>query len=225
MTYSELLRKLQSFAEKDFAEFQKRLIFTNREILGVRTPTLRKLAKAYLGEIDDLLSFPNDNYETVFIKLTAVSLLPYERFVKELPKCLPLIDNWALCDSFKATCIRKRKDEFLSVLDTVFAQKSEFSQRYVLVVLLSEYVEEKYRETLKKYIVSADTAPYYVHMAVAWLTAEILVKDYRFGLELLKTGKLPEKTHNKAIQKAIESYRLTKEQKDELRSLKIKTYR
>ena len=222
MKYSDFLNKLQAVAETDFATFQKRLIFTNRQILGVRTPTLRKIAKACVSELDDLLAFPDEYYETVFIKLTAVSLLPYEKFVENLPRCIDLIDNWALCDSFKAKCIRKHKDEFLSVLEKIFLQKTEFSQRYVLVVLLSEYVEEKYRETLKRYIFSADTQPYYVHMAVAWLTAEILVKDYGFGLELLHAGKLPAKTHNKAIQKAIESYRLTEKQKEYLRSLKIK---
>lgn len=225
MTYSNFLNKLQAFAEPDFAIFQKRLIFTNRQILGVRTPTLRKIAKDCARELDDLLAFPNEYYETVFIKLTAVSLLPYEQFVKELPKCVDLIDNWALCDSFKAKCIKGRKDEFLTVLDEIFARKTEFSQRYVLVVLLSEYVEEKYRQTLKRYIFSADTQPCYVHMAVAWLTAELLVKDYGFGLELLKEGRLPVKTYNKVIQKAVESYRITKEQKEYLRSLKIKQER
>ena len=222
MKYSGFLTKLQSVAEMDFAAFQKRLIFTNREILGVRTPIMRRIAKECLQEIDDLLSFPNDYYETVFIKLTAVSLLPYEKFVEKLPQCIALIDNWALCDSFKAKCIAKNKDDFLSVLEKIFAQKTEFSQRYVLVVLLSHYIEEKYCKTLEKYIFSADAEAYYVHMAIAWLTAEILIKEYDFGLQIIQSGNLSAKTQNKAIQKAIESYRLTKQQKEFLRSLKIK---
>lgn len=222
MKYSEFLNRLRSVAEPDFAAFQRRLIFTKREVLGVRTPILRKMAKECADELDDLLSFPDDYYETVFIKLTAVSLLPYERFVEKVRYCVDLMDNWGLCDSFKAKCITKNKESFLPVLDDIFAQRTEFSQRYVLVVLLAEYVEEKYRVTLEKYIFSADCEPYYVHMAVAWLTAEILIKDYVFGLQILESGKLPIKTHNKAIQKAIESYRLTEKQKEYLRSLKIK---
>ena len=222
MTYSDFLKKLREVAEDDFASFQKKLIFTNYSILGVRTPTMRKIAKECMDELDDLLSLPNEYYETVFIKLTAVSQLPYEVFIDKLPECISWIDNWALCDSFKAKCITKHKEEFLPILEHLFAQQTQFAQRYVLVVLLAEYVEEKYRCILEKYIFSANTKPYYVHMGVAWLTAEILIKDYDFALEILKSGKLSAKTRNKAIQKAIESYRLTKTQKEYLRSLKIK---
>lgn len=222
MTYSEFLNVLRSHAEKEFAAFQKRLIPTNREILGVRTPIMRKLAKEYLSCIDDILAFPDEYYETVFIKLTAVSLLPYERFVEKLPYCVGLMDNWALCDCFKAKCIKRHKEQFLSVLDTILGQGTEFSQRYVLVVLLAEYTESGYENVLERYIFAADPKPYYVHMAIAWLTAEILVKNFDFGLKILQQEKLPAKTHNKAIQKAIESYRLTKQQKEYLRSLKIK---
>ena len=222
MTYSEFLNILHSYSEKEFAAFQKKLIFTNREILGVRTATMRKLAKKYLPILDDLLSFPDEYYETVFIKLTAVSLLPYEKFVKKLKYCVGLMDNWALCDCFKAKCIKEHKDAFLSVLDTLFQQGTEFFQRYVLVVLLAEYTENGYEDVLERYIFAANAEPYYVHMAIAWLTAEILVKNYDFGLRILEQNKLPAKTHNKAIQKAIESYRLTKQQKEYLRSLKIK---
>lgn len=222
MTYSEFLDILHTQAEQEFAEFQKRLIPTNRKILGVRTPIMRKLAKTYLPCLDDLLSFPDEYYETVFIKLTAVSLLPYKSFVEKLPYCVSLMDNWALCDCFKAKCIKTNKKDFLDVLDKLFHQNTEFAQRYVLVVLLSEYIEKEYSPILEKYIFSADTAPYYIHMAIAWLTAEILVKDFDFGLQILQKRRLPAKTHNKSIQKAIESYRLTKQQKEYLRSLKIK---
>ena len=222
MTYSEFLNILHSYSEKEFAAFQKKLIFTNREILGVRTATMRKLAKKYLPILDDLLSFPDEYYETVFIKLTAVSLLPYEKFVEKLKYCVGLMDNWALCDCFKAKCIKEHKDAFLSVLDTLFQQGTEFFQRYVLVVLLAEYTENGYEYVLERYLFAANAEPYYVHMAIAWLTAEILVKNYDFGLRILGQNKLPAKTHNKAIQKAIESYRLTKQQKEYLRSLKIK---
>lgn len=220
MKYLEFLNRLQGLSESKFADFQRHLIFTDRKILGVRTPTMRKIAKECVDEIDDLLSFPNEHYETVFIKLTAVALLPYDEFLKRIEECVSWIDNWALCDSFKAKCIKKHKEEFLPVLEGLFATKKEFFQRYVLVVLLTEYVEERYFPVLETYIFAAETEPYYVYMAVAWLIAEILIKHYNFGLELLKKGKLPPKTHNKAIQKAIESYRLTTQQKEYLKSLK-----
>lgn len=223
MMYSQFIEVLKGHAEEGFAAFQRKLIFTKRKILGVRTPTMRKIAKEFSGDIKALFSYPNEYYETVFIKLTAVSLLPYNEFLTYLDECVSLMDNWALCDSFKAKCIKKHKEDFLVVLEKLFHHGGEYFERYVLVVLLAEYVEKKYLDVIKAYIQRADTEIYYVHMAVAWLTAEILIKEYADGVNLLKEGILPPKTHNKAIQKAIESYRLSNEQKEFLRSLKIHT--
>ena len=222
MTYSDFLNRLTAYAEQDFAVFQRRLIFTKYEILGVRTPTLHKLAKEYLGEFEKIFSFPNEYYEVVAIKLFQAATLPFERFVEHLDECVSLMDNWALCDGFKAKCIKGRKDEFLSVLQAMFFRGGEYEQRYPLVVLLTEYIEPKYLTDIERFIEKADVSRYYVHMAVAWLTAEILVKEYDAGVRLLNRGVLDVKTHNKAIQKAIESYRLTNEQKEFLRSLKIR---
>ena len=108
-------------------------------------------------------------------------------------------------------------------MEEFFAQGWEFYQRCVLTTLLGYYTEEKYLPLISEYLKRADTDLYYVHMAAAWLTAEVLVKHYEQGLEILKGGSLPPKTHNKAIQKAKESFRITEEQKGYLESLKIKT--
>ena len=102
MTYLNFLDILSSYAETDFAAFQKRLIFTKYKILGVRTPTLRKLAKEYAAHFEEIFDFPNEYYEVVFIKLTMVSVLDYEKFLEYLEPSIALMDNWALCDSFKA---------------------------------------------------------------------------------------------------------------------------
>lgn len=220
--YFELLEELNKNKEENFADFQRKLIPTKQKILGVRTPTMRILAKSYQGEIEKLLSFPDEYYEVTFIKLIVVSSLPYERFVLYVENCVSLIDNWATCDCFKAKCIAKRKDEFLPVLERIYKLNNPFAQRYVLVTLLFSYVEDTYLPLIRKYIEQTPTDEYYLHMAVAWLTAEILVKRFEKGVEILQDKILPIKTHNKAIQKAIESYRLTHEQKEFLRSLKIK---
>ena len=222
MEYSSFIEELKGYAQPSFQQFQTRLIFTKYEILGVRMPVLRKLAKKYAAQLDEIFAFPNEYYEVVFIKLAIVSTLPFSKFLQYLPSCVALIDNWALCDSFKGKCIANNKEEFLPVLESLFAHGGEFFQRYVLVVLLSEYVEKEYLPLIKEYLLRADTQSYYIYMASAWLTAEILIKEYDDGVILLKDKVLDVKTHNKAIQKAIESYRLTLEQKEFLRSLKIK---
>ena len=222
MEYSQFLKILSSFAEEKFAEFQRRLIFTKYQILGVRTPKMREIAKQYADNFEEIFSFPNEYYEVVFIKLTMVSYLPYKEFLHHLDECVSLMDNWALCDCFKAKCIKKNKKEFLPVLEGIFRRGGEYEQRYPLVTLLYFYVEKDYLPILQKFIAKTNTKPYYAYMAVSWLVAEILVKEYDFGIEFLKSRIIDEKTHNKSIQKAIESYRLTNEQKEFLRSLKIK---
>ena len=222
MKYLDLVNRLTACAEKDFAAFQRRLIFTKYEILGVRTPILHKLAKEYANDFEEIFAFPNEYYEVVAIKLFQAAKLPYNAFVERLEECVGLMDNWALCDGFKAKCIQGRKDAYLSVLQHVFKGEGEYQQRYPLVVLLAEYVEPKYLKKITEFIKEADTSRYYVHMAVAWLIAEILIKEYEAGIGLLKMRITDEKTHNKAIQKVIESYRLTIEQKEFLRSLKIR---
>jgi 3-methyladenine DNA glycosylase AlkD len=225
MEYSSLLEKLSASAEAEYAAFSAKLTPTKYPILGVRVPILRKLAKAFKGKEKELLAFPNDSFEMVFIKLFAVAALPYEDFIKELPYCVALIDNWAHCDSFKARCIEGRKGEFLAELERIFTNGGEFGKRYVLVTLLFYYVDKEYLPTILSYIERTDTSHYYLTMAVAWLTAELLAREYDVGVKLLKKGVLDVKTHNKAIQKGIESYRITNERKEFLRSLKIKTKR
>lgn len=222
MTYLSFIENLRQNAEEDFAVFQRKLIFTDRKILGVRTPVMRKIAKEWKDRVDELLAFPNEYYETVFIKLAAVALLPYEKFLPRVDECVALIDNWALCDCFKAKCISKHREEFLPILDKFFQTGKEFFVRYALVSLLNDYVEKKYVPPIKAYLQRIDGNVYYIHMAAAWLTAEVLIKEYDEGVKILTEGILPVKTHNKAIQKAIESYRMTTNQKEFLRSLKIK---
>ena len=222
MKYSDLLNRLNAYAEINFAAFQRRLIFTKYEILGVRTPILHKLAKEYANDFEDIFAFPNEYYEVVAIKLFQAAALPYERFMAYLEECVSFMDNWALCDGFRAKCVKVHKEEFLTVLQRLYAQGGTYQQRYPLVVLLGEYIEEKYLPAIRPFILNADTSQYYIHMSVAWLLSEILVKEYDAGIRLLMDKVTDVKTHNKAIQKAIESYRITNEQKDFLRSLKIR---
>ena len=116
MTYSQFLDILSAYAEEEFAAFQRRLILTERKILGVRTPTMRKIAKEHIAELEEIFTFPDEYYEVVFIKLTMVSSLPYSQFLRYLDRCVALIDSWALCDCFKNKEISRHKEEFLPVL-------------------------------------------------------------------------------------------------------------
>ena len=222
VTYDELLQELKENAEPDYAAFHKRLLKNdNINVLGVRVPVLRKLAKKYKNQIDPLLCCDDGYYEVTFLKLQAVALLPYEEFIKYVDKCVPLIDNWATCDCFAPKCITAHREEFLPYIKSFIASGEEFSQRFALTTLLHFYVEEGYLPLIFDVVQNeVNLNFYYVHMAAAWLIAEVLVKYYGDGAEFLNRNSLDVKTHNKAIQKACESYRLTKEQKDFLKGLK-----
>ncbi len=221
--YEQLLAELYENAEPEYAAFHKRLLKNdNINVLGVRVPVLRKIAKEFKDELPELLKLPDDYYEVTFVKLQAAALLPYGEFVKVVDGCVELIDNWASCDCFKAASIKKHREEFLPFVKKYLGVNREFYQRFALVTLLNFYVEDGYFDTIFESVLKADTRYYYVHMAAAWLIAEVIIKNYDAGTAFLKENKLDVKTHNKAIQKACESYRLTKEQKEYLKTLKRK---
>lgn len=226
IAYQDFLAELQGFADESYCDFHKKLLKNDRiNVLGVCVPQLRKIAKKYAGEVDGLLTFPDEYYEVTFIKLTAVSMLGWEEFIERVDSCVALIDNWATCDCFVPKCIEKHKEEFLPYVFAYAEKSGEFYQRFALTTLLHFYVDKKYAETIRRALKKVETEKYYyVHMAAAWLLAEMLVKFYDEAVEFLKEtvdgGTVDKKTYNKAIQKACESYRLTKDQKNFLKGMK-----
>lgn len=222
MEYSALVRELYALRDEKFAEFQEKIVNPRaQKIVGVRTPVLRRLVKKYRAAWREFLTFPDEYYEVTFLKLNAAALLPFEALLPCLDECVNAIENWALCDTFKPACIAKHREEFVPYIKKYLAG-GEFSQRFALVTLLSFYMEEKYLPLIFGSLQESDTAPYYTHMGAAWLLAEVLVKFYDRGVAFLRENRLDKRTHNKAIQKARESFRLTKGEKDALLSLKRK---
>lgn len=221
MLYREFLAELESLADESYKSFHMKLLKNDSiRVLGVRVPQLRKLAKRYKDSVDILMSFLDEYYEVTFVKLTAVSYLPFGEFIKYVDKCVPLIDNWATCDCFTPKCVAKHREEFLPYIRKYAAEDKEFYQRFALTTLLHFYVEDSYLETIFSLCERSDTSYYYVHMAVAWLVAETLVRYYDAAASFLLDNSLDKKTHNKAIGKACESFRLTDDRKNYLKGLK-----
>ena len=108
MNYTEFLNEIKSYADENYRNFHKRLLKNdNINVLGIRIPDLRKIAKKYKNQADGLFAFPDEYYEVTFIKLTAVALMPYESFLNYVDRCVSLIDNWATCVCFAPKCIKK----------------------------------------------------------------------------------------------------------------------
>lgn len=221
ITYEEVLKRLKQNADPAYRDFHKRLL-KNESIcnLGVRTPVLRALAKEWRGERHVFMSFPDEYYEVTFIKFQLLSALPYGEFVAELDGAVALIDNWATCDCFRAPCIKKHREEFLPVLERYLRDGREFVVRYALVTLLEYYMSEEYLPIIFNAVLSVDAGVYYIKMAAAWLLAETLVHFYGEGVRFLRENALNGDLRRKAIQKARESFRLSPDQKEELKLLK-----
>lgn len=221
MSYPQLLEELNACADLTYRDFHKRLLKNgNINVIGVRVPYLRSIAKKFKGREGELLTFPDEFYEVTFIKLTACAALPYGEFVNIVDSCVPLINNWASCDSFKPKCISGNREAFIPYIQKYLNYDGEFYQRFALTTLLAFYVEEQYMPLITDCLAKADTRYYYVRMAAAWLVAEILVKRNERGVEIIKSGILDTNTANKAITKACESFRLSDDRKKYLKSLK-----
>ncbi len=225
MLYQEFFDELTALSDAEYRDFHKRLLKNDKiKVLGVRVPQLRKLAKKYKNSLQTLMGFPDEYYEVTFVKLAAASYLGYSELLKYIDKCVSLMDNWATCDCFAPVCVGSHKDEFLSYIEKFISEDKEFYQRFALTTLLHFYVEEKYTHVIISTLKRADTSYYYVHMAAAWLIAELLIKQYSVGEAFLKenvaAGFMDAKTHNKAIQKACESFRLSGDRKNYLKGIK-----
>lgn len=220
ITYEEALERLFENQDTVYRDFHKRLLKDDRICnIGVRTPVLRALAKEWREEWRTFLSFPDEYYEVTFLKCSLVAMLPYGEFVKELDGVVGLLDNWATCDCFRAPCIKKHREEFLSVILKYLHDEREFAVRYALVSLLAYYMDEQYLSVVYEAVLHCDARKYYIATAAAWLLAEVLVKFYASGYGFLKESALDEEVKRLAIRKARESYRITTEQKEELRAL------
>ena len=221
ITYEEVIARLLSLKDEQYAAFHSKLLKNDSvNLIGVRMPTLRALAKEWKVETDIFLAFPDEYYEVTFLKCALVGMLKYEEFVKRVDAVVPLLDNWATCDTFTAPCVKKHKEEFLPFIKKYLQSDWEFTVRYGLVMLLHYYVDEQYLPLIFESVRNLKKNDYYIMMGAAWLIAEVLVKYFKEGVRFLEEGSMEKAMHNKAIQKASESYRISDEEKAFLKSLK-----
>jgi len=222
MEYSDLIKELNAAKEQgaDYVSFQRKILATQKEVFGVRTPELRRIIKRHKGEYFAFKSFPDDVYEVSFIKICLAAYLPYDLIIVELPRLIEAMDSWALTDAFSSGAIKNNREDFKRFVGKYISDDGVFSRRLALVILLKYYVDEENIPYALECVEKCELSPYYVSMAAAWLIAEIIIKDYGAGTEFLKRGSIDKCTLNRAIQKSRDSFRLTPEQKEELKRLK-----
>lgn len=223
----EIKKKLFELRDEKYKEFHSRLCPGTDNIIGVRVPVLRKFAKDLAKEYDIeklLEEIDNEYYEEIMLQgmLIGLSKADFNVVLSYIEKFVPKIDNWAVCDVFcgglKVT--NKHKKEMWDFLGKYLKSNKEFEIRFGVVMILSYYIDKEYLLEDFRVFNSITNDAYYVQMAVAWAVSVCLVKFYDETVKYLKTCTLDKFTYNKSIQKAIESYRITDKQKDELRKMK-----
>ena len=225
-----VLSKLLSLCDNSYAEFTKKLVPDTRyPILGIRVPELKVLAKKLAKEkeiSESFLSLNHVYYEEYFLHalIVAYKFNDLDDVLKELENILPHIDNWAICDSFASALkiFRKHPEKVFSQIELWLKSDKPYVVRFGIVVLICYFLDKNFNSNVIKVINEVKSDNYYVNMAIAWLLSVALIKQYDSTIKLIESKAFPTFIHNKAIQKAIESYRILDKTKNYLRSLKIK---
>ena len=223
---TELQRSLFELQDLKYRDFQSKLLpKTEKEkIIGVRTPILRTFAKEFAQTKEAqkfLQELPHQYYEENNLHLMLVTQIrDYKKCLKEVTQFLPYIDNWATCDLPLPKCFEKHKAELIVDVKNWIVSNDTYTIRYGIGVLLRLYLDEDFKDEYPKLVSAVISDEYYVNMMIAWYFATALAKQWEAVIGYLKDRKLPEWVHRKTIQKAIESNRITEEQKAELRGLR-----
>lgn len=214
--------------DKEYAEFQSKLTpgVPTENIIGVRVPILRQFAKEFAKEAvvnAFLRRLPHKYYDENMLHALLISeVKDYEECIRLTDTFLPFVDNWAVCDIISPKVFAKHKKELLAKIKTWSKSSHVYTCRFGIETLMSHYLDKDFKSEYLQIPASAISGEYYVKMMVAWFFATALAKQWDATIPYIKNKELAPWTHNKTIQKAIESYRITPEQKAYLRSLKIK---
>ena len=219
---------LFSLRDEKFAAFQARLIpnVTPERIIGVRTPALRKLAKTLRGsgEAEEFLkALPHDFFEENNLHAFLLcEMKDFDACVQAVEDFLPYVDNWATCDQMSPGVFRKNKQALLPYIRCWIASERCYTRRFGTGMLMSHFLDEDFREEYLRLVSDKRSEEYYVNMMIAWYFATALAKQYEAALPYLENRRLDPWVHNKTIQKAVESFRVSDEHKACLRALKIR---
>lgn len=227
-TVSRIYEQLLDIQDLKYRDFQYKLMpgVEYERILGVRLPELRKLAKelAKDNEIADFTTnIPHQFYdENNLHGLIIAEISDYDRCIKEIDRFLPCIDNWATCDCLHPKAFKKNHARLLKDIRRWMNSQEPFTIRFGIEMLMTHFLDEDFHPEYLEWVAAIRNEEYYIKMMVAWYFATALAKQWDATIPFVESKVLAPWTHNKTIQKAIESYRITAEQKEYLRGLKIK---
>ncbi|MBQ9279326.1 MAG: DNA alkylation repair protein [Lachnospiraceae bacterium] len=228
MITKDIEKRLFELQDKKFNEFNKKLIpgMEDSYFIGVRTPALRAFAKEISKEEDTqsfLKELPHKYFDENQLHGFIISgEKDFKVCIEEVEEFLPYINNWATCDQTSPKVFKKHKKELLPYIEKWIKSEHTYTVRFAIGMLMQHYLDDDYDEKYPKLVAVVRSEEYYINMMIAWYFATALAKQYESILPYIEEKKLDNWTHNKAIQKACESYRITPEQKEYLKTFKIK---
>lgn len=223
----EMQKELFALQDITYRDFQAKLIpnLAEGSMIGVRTPELRKLAKQ-MAKQEEISVFLETLPHTYFDENQLHAFIISER--KDFAQCmagltafLPFIDNWATCDQLSPKVFKKHRQELLPYIREWIVSDQTYTVRFAIGMLMEHFLDEDFDTAYLDMVSAVRSEEYYINMMIAWYFATALAKQYEAALPYIEKERLAPWTHNKAIQKAIESNRITAEQKAYLRGLKV----
>ena len=228
MIIEEIRKELFEKQDMKYRDMQIKIIpnIDKDTIIGVRTPLLRSYAKQ-LSRRDDLCIFlddlPHKYFDENQLHAFIISeIRDYSKCLNEVDRFLPYVDNWATCDQMSPKIFKKNKQALLETVKQWIGSDKTYMIRFGIGMLMEHYLDEDFDLSYPEIVACIRSDEYYINMMIAWYFATALAKQYDSVLPFIKEKKLDVWTHNKAIQKSVESYRITDEQKEYLKTLKIK---
>lgn len=223
----EIRKKLFELQDKKYRDFQCRLIPTleSTTIIGVRTPELRRYAKELVKqkEMQNFLHFlPHQYFEENQLHAFMISeIKDNKQCLEELNQFLPFVDNWATCDQLSPKVFKKNRSELIDQIKQWVCSDRTYTVRFGIGMLLEHFLDDDFDPIYLEMVSKISSEEYYIRMMIAWYFATALAKQYTKALPYIEEQRLDIWTHNKTIQKAVESRRITLEQKEYLKCLKI----
>ena len=233
---TDIQKGLMSLQDEDYKAFHSKLMPTvnSDKIIGVRSPKLKKFAKEYCNSfkgdfykekniskfLDNLphVFYEEDNFHGLIIS----NIKDFDTVISLLDDFLPYLDNWATCDSLKPKIFKKYPKELLPHIKRWIKSKHTYEVRFAISMLMTFYLDENFDIKFAEEVLKVDSEEYYINMMIAWYFATALAKKYDAIIPIIESKSMKKWIQNKTIQKAVESYRISDEQKTYLKTLKIK---
>lgn len=220
--------RLFELQDLEYKEFHSRLMpnIETERIIGVRTPNLRKLSKELAKEPDIELflgQLPHHYYEENNVHGFVIETFKdYDKVIEHLDRFLPYVDNWATCDMMTPKIFKKHLTQLLEKINEWIESDNTYMIRFGIRMLMNFYLEDNFEQKYLEKVAAIKSEEYYVNMMIAWYFATALAKQYSTTVKVIENHRLDKWIHNKTIQKAVESNRIAKQQKEYLKTLKEK---